>query len=76
MSRLRVRCYSEEKSTVESEETKAEEKPHEVSETEGKLKAKENEVVDLTVCVNLSTSNLPVTKSFVRVVCAIYKQIF
>jgi molecular chaperone GrpE len=59
MSRLRVRCYSE-KSTAESEETKTEQKPDKVSETEEKLKAKENEVVDLTVCANLSMSTLPV----------------
>ncbi|KAF8798029.1 GrpE nucleotide exchange factor [Phlegmacium glaucopus] len=45
MSRLRVRCYSEEKTTPEPEETKAEQKPDETTE---KLKAKENEVVDLT----------------------------
>lgn len=57
MSRLRVRCYSEVTSTPESEETKAEEQPDKVSEIEGKLKAKENEVVDLTVCANLSMSN-------------------
>lgn len=60
MSRLRVRCYSEVTSTPESKakgdkaETKAEEKPDKVSEIEGKLKAKEDEVVDLTVCANLS----------------------
>ena len=59
MSRLRVRCYSEVKSTPESEEAKAEESKAEEkpSEIEGKLKAKENEVVDLTVCANLSMSS-------------------
>jgi hypothetical protein len=56
MSRLWVRCYSEEKTTPVSEETKADEKPDKMSEVEGKLKAKENEVVDLTVCANLSIS--------------------
>jgi hypothetical protein len=80
MSRLRVRCYSEVKSTPESEtkpeETKPEGKPDKVSEIEAKLKAKENEVVDLTVCANLSMSMPPFTESFVRVVCAIYKQTF
>ena len=75
MSWLRVRYYSE-KSTAESEGTKAEEKPDRVSEIEGKLNDKENEVVDLTVCANLFMSNLPVTDSFVRVVCAIYKRTF
>lgn len=57
MSRLRVRCYSEVTSTPEPEETKAEEQPNKVSETEEKLKAKENEIVDLTVCANLSMPN-------------------
>ena len=57
MSRLRVRCYSEVTSTPEPEETKAEEQPDKVSEIEEKLKAKENEVVDLTVCANFSMSN-------------------
>ena len=60
MSRLRVRCYSEQKTAPESEESKAEEKPDKVLEIEGKLKAKEDEVVDLTVCVNLRfQTNLP-----------------
>jgi len=49
MSRLRVRCYSEEKTTPEPEEIKADENPKKMSETEEKLKAKETEVVDLTV---------------------------
>ena len=57
MSRLRVRYYSEVTSTPEPEQTKAEEQPDKESEIEGKLKAKENEVVDLTVCVNLSKPN-------------------
>jgi len=48
MSRLWVRCYSEVTSTPDPEQTKAEEQPDKVSEIEGKLKAKENEVVDLT----------------------------
>jgi hypothetical protein len=75
MSRLRVRCYSEVTSTPELEETKAEEKPDKVSEIEAKLKAKENEVVDLTVRAT-NQCQPPFTESFVRVVCAIYKQTF
>ena len=63
MSRLRVRCYSEVTSNPEPEETKAEEQPNKSSEMEGKLKEKENEVVDLTVCANLSMSNRPFTES-------------
>ena len=57
MSRLRVRGYSEVTSTPKPEETKAEEQPDKVSEIEGKLKVKENEVLDITVCANLSMSN-------------------
>ena len=54
---MRVRCYSAENTAPESEENKVEEKPDKLSEIEGKLKAKEDEVVDLTVCVNLSFQN-------------------